>query len=269
MTIDHDKLEAIESQAFQSWFDAASALGTGGIRWQRTDIGDAACFLALDEPSILVNRVLGLGSRALPTVDRLVEIRELYADAGIGRFFLHVLPDRLGPDRDRVLTEAGYSRYRGWMKFVREAGDVSPVRTDLSVRQIDVGHATDFASIVGNAFDIGDAFQPALASLAGAEGWQVFMSFDGDTPAGTGALFTRDGIGYLDFGATHPDFRRRGGQSAVLRTRLLAARDAGCHAVVTMTGEAVAGEEQHSYRNIERAGFSPTYLRENWIPSGR
>jgi GNAT superfamily N-acetyltransferase len=127
----------------------------------------------------------------------------------------------------------------------------------------------DFAAIVGDAFDFGRAFRPALAALPGAEDWQVYMSFDGDTPAGTGALFTRGGIGYLDFGATRPDFRRRGGQTAVLRTRLLAAGEAGCEAVVTMTGEAVAGEEQHSYRNIERAGFSPAYLRENWVPADR
>ena len=49
----------------------------------------------------------------------------------------------------------------------------------------------------------------------------------------------KDGVGYLDFGATHPDFRRRGGQTALLNTRIKAALDAGCSSIVTMTGEAV------------------------------
>jgi hypothetical protein len=35
-----------------------------------------------------------------------------------------------------------------------------------------------------------------------------------------------------------------------------------------MTGEAVPGDDQHSYHNIERAGFEEAYLRENWIPAG-
>ena len=47
-----------------------------------------------------------------------------------------------------------------------------------------------------------------------------------------------------------------------------AALDAGCTSLVTMTGESVPGDEQHSYRNIERAGFEEAYLRENWIPTG-
>ena len=94
------------------------------------------------------------------------------------------------------------------------------------------------------------------------------MSFDGDTPAGTGALYMRAGIAYLDFGATSPDFRRRGSQSALLSTRLRAALDAGCSEIVTMTGEAVPGDAQHSYHNIQKAGFAEAYLRENWVPGG-
>jgi hypothetical protein len=34
-----------------------------------------------------------------------------------------------------------------------------------------------------------------------------------------------------------------------------------------MTGEAVPGDKQHSYRNIQKAGFKEAYLRENWIPT--
>lgn len=77
----------------------------------------------------------------------------------------------------------------------------------------------------------------------------------------------KNGIGYLDFGATHPEFRRRGGQTGLLNMRIGAALDAGCTSIVTMTGEAVPGDEQHSYHNIERAGFKAAYLRENWIPA--
>ncbi len=92
------------------------------------------------------------------------------------------------------------------------------------------------------------------------------MSFAGDVPAGTGAMLVRDGVAHLDWGATHPDFRQRSGQSAVLAKRIHDALGMGCDLLVTTTGEAVPGDPQHSYSNILRAGFAETYLRENWAP---
>ena len=154
------------------------------------------------------------------------------------------------------------------MKFVRGKVDIDSVSTDLAVREIGSDDAGDFAAIVGNAFDFTPAFQPAIAALASDENWRLYMGFDNRTPACTGGLYIKDGVGYLDFGATHPDFRRRGGQTALLNTRIRVALDAGCTSIVTMTGEAVAGDAQHSYRNILRAGFEEAYLRENWIPAG-
>jgi len=258
--------ETIEHQALQSWFDAA--LESAHCNWSLESIGDAQCYVSSTEANILVNRVLGLGPSSEPTADQLTSIREHYENAGVSRFFLHVLPEHFGPDYEQLLRAAGYERYRGWMKFSRGAGDVAPITTDLSIRQVGPEHASEFASIVGSAFDFDADFQPAIAALINAPNWHVYMSFDGDTPAGTGAFYMRDSMAYLDFGATHPDFRRRGAQSGILSTRIRAALDAGCTTIVTMTGEAVPGDEQHSYRNIRRAGFEEAYLRENWIPAG-
>jgi GNAT superfamily N-acetyltransferase len=261
-------LEAIERQAFEAWFRAAMALDDGKFRWTRFRQGDAVCYGSATEPSILINRVLGIGSDYPPTHEQLVGIRNIYSIAGIGRFFLHVIPDKIGSDYADRLTAAGFEKYRGWMKFVRNPGDVEPVTTDLTITRIGPENAGAFASIVGNAFDFKPAFQPAIAALADDPDWHLYMSFNGDTPAGTGGLYMKDGVGYLDFGATHPDFRRRGGQTGLLNTRIKAAFDAGCTSIVTMTGEAVPGDAQHSYNNIQRAGFEEAYLRENWIPAG-
>lgn len=242
------------------------AVDSGDFRWSKIKQGDATCYASTYEPSILINRVLGIGSEYRPTLEQLRDIRSMYVDAGVSRFFLHVIPERIGDDYADLLTEAGYEKYRGWMKFERGTDDVTAHATDLDIRRIGPEHVADFASIVGNAFDFGAGFQPAIAALADDPDWRLYMSFAGDTPAGTGGLYLENGVGYLDFGATHPEFRRRGSQTGLLCTRIRAALDAGCSSIVTMTGEAVAGDEQHSYRNIERAGFTEAYLRENWIP---
>jgi len=266
--VDTTRSEKIELHALQSWFDSVAAATPPNINWSMQVIGDAQCYRSTTEPSILVNRVLGLGSTGTPTVDQLKEIRDFYLDAGVTRFFLHVIPGRLGPDGSALLEAAGYERYRGWMKFSRGTGDTRPITTDLSIRRIGREHAAKFASIVGDAFDFTVDFQAAIAALVDEPNWHAYMSFDGNSPAGTGALYMRDGIAYLDFGATHPDFRRRGAQTGVLNTRIRDALENGCTTIVTMTGEAVPGDEQHSYRNIQKAGLEEFYLRENWIPVG-
>jgi len=259
-------IEKIELQASRGWYEAVSAARLPDYDWRLVEIGDALCSVSSTEQSIMINRVLGLGSKAAPTLEQLTAIRELYREAGVSRFFLHVVPDFLGPDRKELLTAAGFRRHRGWMKFTRGPGEVREPRTDLTVRPIGPEEAADFASIVAPAFDMSPACEPALATLIDDPHWHLYMSFAGERPAGTGALYMRNGIGYLDWASTHPDFRRRGGQTAILSARLHHAFDAGCNTIVTMTGEAVPEDPQHSYSNILRAGFSEAYLRENWVP---
>ena len=77
-------------------------------------------------------------------------------------------------------------------------------------------------------------------------------------------MFIKDNVAYTDWGATHPDFRRRGCQGALLSHRISEAIKLGCKQIVTTTGEEVPGDPQHSYKNILRVGFHESYLRENW-----
>jgi GNAT superfamily N-acetyltransferase len=259
--------EMIERQALLGWYEAASQLEMPGYDWNLEQIGDALCSVSATEPSILVNRVLGLGSQATPTLEQLVEIQRLYSEAGVSRFFLHVVPQIVGPDTGKLLSAAGYRRHRGWMKFTRGPGDVGPVTTNLTVRRIRPDEAADFAAIAAPAFDMTPASQPALTALANDPHWHLYMSFDGARPAGTGAIYISGNGAYTDWAATHPDFRRRGSQTAILNARIQDALDSGCTTIVTMTGEAVPGDPQHSYSNILKRGFSEAYLRENWIPA--
>jgi GNAT superfamily N-acetyltransferase len=261
-------LENAERGAFEAWFRAARQSCPASFGWSLVDIGDARCSVCTSDPSILVNRVFGLGSRGEPAAAQLAAIRRVYAEAGVERFFLHVTPGYGSELRSR-LEDAGFERYRGWMKFTRGTDPVETRDTGLALRTIGRNEAAAFAAIACAAFDLEKATEAAVAALVEAEGWSVHMSFDGGEPAGCGALYVRGAIGYLDWGATRPEYRRRGSQTALLGARLRAARDAGCETIVTMTGEAVPGDPQQSYSNILRAGFAEAYLRENWIPARR
>lgn len=261
-----EQTETVERAALVSWFRTASQLELPDYDWRLEEVDDALCSVSATDPSILINRVLGLGIYSQPTAEQLKEIKRIYSDAGVSRFFLHVLPQSTGPDLERLLGECGFERYRGWMKFKRGTADVEPVATDLEVRRIGPDQAADFAAIAAPAFDMADASQSIVAALANDPDWHLYMTFDDSRPAGTGAVYIKGSFASIDWGATHPDFRRRGSQTAILNARISDALESGCTTIVTMTGEAAPGDPQHSYNNILKRGFTEAYLRENWIP---
>jgi GNAT superfamily N-acetyltransferase len=107
-----------------------------------------------------------------------------------------------------------------------ETGDLPPMMTDM--------FDTFFQTSAGTAF---------LAEV------------DGST-AGGGVVIIHEGIASLGGASTLPEFRNRGVQTALLKTRLAFAARAGCEIamVTTMPGTI-------SQRNVERRGFRVVYTR--------
>jgi GNAT superfamily N-acetyltransferase len=261
-----DELDAIERAALEDMHAAAgpalaARLGLAGATEDGAFVSVAG---ALPPSAVVVNRTIGLGlatpaSRA--GVERFVG---RYRAAGVRRYFVHVHPEARPAELPGWLADLGLEPARGWMRFRRGRSRPPAAATSLTVRSAKAADAEAFAGIECDAFDLGAAAAPWLARLVGRPGWHVFMSFAEAMPAGAGVLFVKDRLGWCDWGATAPAFRGRGSQSALLARRIAHALDLGCRLIGTETGEAVPGDPQHSYRNIERAGFEPTGVRPNW-----
>ncbi len=262
-------LELVEAKALFEFHQAAPAPVRDALGLRLTEWNGTLVSMAPNGGGIVLNRTVGLGSQGPATLDEVATIRRDYASEGVARYFIHATP--LGEPRplSALLEQAGLIKDRAWMKFARGTEPAVEPATDLEVREIDAGFARDFGRIAGTAFGLPESAWGAVAGLVGRPGWHIYMSFDGKTPAGTGALFVHRGIGWTDWGATDPGFRNRGSQAALLARRVNAAIALGCPLIGTCTGEAVAGEEQHSYRNIQRAGFAEIGLRDNYSPAGR
>lgn len=263
----HAACEAIERQAFQDVFDAAPSELRRALGWQVTEVEGALVSIAAEAPSILFNRTLDLGTERPATREAVQDICRRYREAGIGRFFLNVGRDAKPPALRDWLAEEGLQPQRRWMKFVRGPEPAPLADTVFRIGAVGTSECAAFGRVVADAFDLGEAAAGLIPPLVGRRGWHLYGAFAGDTLVATGALFLRDGIAYLDFGATAPAYRRKGAQGALLAARLNAARDLGATTIFTMTGEAVPGDPQHSYHNIERAGFRPLHARENYAPA--
>jgi GNAT superfamily N-acetyltransferase len=206
----------------------------------------------------MFNRVLGLGIEQTATDEQLDEALEFLDGV---RACVAVVPEAEGLV-ERLVTR-GLARDRGWTKFTRPTGNPPTVRTELRVERDESGEA--FAEAAQRGFEVPELFRPWLARLGGRDGWQCFVGYDGEAAAAAGALFVAGKVGWTGIGATVPEHRGKGGQSALLAARIRAAAEAGCEVVVTETGEPVDGLPNGSYRNIVRAGFEPVYVRANYL----
>jgi GNAT superfamily N-acetyltransferase len=263
-----DEQEALERAALEDVYRAAPAGVAERLGIRPCNSGAAFVGLAggLPASAIVLNRTIGLGLGTPASEASVREIVAAYAAAGIARYFVHCHP-RSAPERlPAWLRAAGLEKARSWQKFERPPEPPAMASTDLEIRQVGREHGEDFARIACHAFDLGGVAVPWLAELPGRPDWHVFMSFAGDAPAGTGAIFVRDGLAWFDFAATAPEFRRRGSQGALLARRIRHALALGCRKLLTCTGKAVPGDPQHSYRNLLKAGFRETCVRENYAP---
>jgi GNAT superfamily N-acetyltransferase len=168
------------------------------------------------------------------------------------------------------LAARGFAPSWGWMQFRRGVDDAPAGATALTVREIREGSAAlAFARIVREAYGLPASLEPVIAALPGRADWHCWLALDGTAPAGAAALHVvADGAsraGYIGVAATAAEHRGRGAQSALLATRIRRARELGCDAVYTETGEQLPERPSASYRNIIRSGFEELYVLPNWL----
>lgn len=246
-----------ELAAFRDLYAAAPPeLGAGA-----QEIGGALCLRLEPLSSVtMFNRALGLGIERPATDEQLDEALGFLRGV---EAYVTVAPEAEPRDLGDQLQTRGLAPDRGWTKFSRSTADLPQANSTLRVERDDRGEA--FAEAATRGFGLPDLFLDWLRRLPGRDGWQCFVAFDGDAPAAAGALYVTGVVGWNGIGATVPEQRGKGGQSALLAARIEAAAEAGCEVVVTETGEPVDGQANGSYRNILRAGFEPAYVRANYL----
>jgi len=259
--------EKIEKEALISLHKHCPPEATKALGLYMLEVGDAVAAASVNDPSVVINRTLGLGTENEITEETIKDIKDLYSDRGIKKYFIHIYPNELPQNEIEILEKQGLQKSRGWMKFKRNNSPPPQVPTELDIREASSSEeALHFGRIVANAFGMTELSGPMLAGLIHDPGWHIFLSYSGDSPAGAGAMYIRDHSAWMEWGATDPNFRRRGSQAAIMSARIQKAIELGCKHMFTETGEAVEGDPQHSYKNILKAGFTESVLRENYTP---
>lgn len=260
--------ERMEAAGIAALHEEASEEVRQRLGLRLAHINGTTVSIAAHDPSPLLNRAVGLGLHEPANAEGIERICAAYEEHEIDHFYVGIHPEARPADVRDILGQAGLEPARGWMKFERPPDPAPMATSNLSVRKIGEDHVEDFGRIAAAAYGMIPDAGSLVRGLIGRPGSHLYMTFDGDTPAGTGLLAVDGDCAWFEWASTDPAFRQRGSQRALLARRIEDAIDAGCTRLMTCTGEAVPGDPQHSYHNIEWAGFKPTFVRENWTPAG-
>jgi hypothetical protein len=163
---------------------------------------------------------------------------------------------------DRRLRELGFEPdYREHFWGQRLDGHKPPAaHVDGRVTRAAVGDRDTFARVLNVGYDLpADAVRGhVFGSTIGHAGWTHYLvTFDG-VPGAASVLYVTGGVAQLFVTTTMPEFRGRGAQTALIRTRLEDGIAAGCDLATSQTVD-----DNASPRNMVRHGFELLYDR--WI----
>ena len=218
------------------------------------------CYVTIDPArqtpgaSSNLNRVYMCGAEHGMSSNSILRMIDLFLTERVKRFYVWLSP---GPDMDVArgwLEQHGMvrNRHTGYPTLCRTGHAPVHYQTDLEIREVSE------AEIAAACDDVGEVRWPDYERSARGDGFFHYMAFDGDQPVAIAALCIFEEIGYLMAAATAESYRKRGAQQALIAKRIERAEQAGCSLLVSETLYML----EHSYRNLQRAGFQEAYEKE-------
>ncbi|HEV8388441.1 MAG TPA: GNAT family N-acetyltransferase [Dongiaceae bacterium] len=258
-----ERLEQAEHDAWEDLYNACPAAVAAALGLAAERIDGALYLQARQIPMTQFNRMSGLGLRAMDKA--VLAGLQRFREAGIAQAWFQVAPGPRQAEVEHQLQAAGLQLHaRRWVKFWRPPEPAPHVTTELEVVPVDQKAAGAFADTVLAGFGMPPLLKPWLQALPGREGWHCFLALADGEPTAGAAMYVADRIGWLGMGATRPEHRRKGAQSALLAARIAAGLTLGVDGFTTETGRPHPGEAGPSFANIQRAGFRIAYDRPNW-----
>ncbi len=261
------RIESHEADMWARMVEATAAQPGDPLKARVDRSGPVPLFAlaALDVP--LFNRVIGLGVSEPADDATLDRVLGWYRTLGQTRFWVEVTPVSPPADLSHRLTVRGLADSgRRMAKTWCEPHEIA-VAEDVTVEELGSEDGDAFAACNTAAWNVPDVLLPWFRATVGADGFRHFGVRADGRLVSTGTLFVTDGVAWLGFGATHPGYRGRGYQTALLAHRLNEAWRMGCALAHSETAEDTADEPNPSLHNMHRIGMRTLYDKELWAPS--
>jgi hypothetical protein len=254
------KEDAIEAKAFIDLHQAARGRLADDERFGCIAINGGCAISLPSAPAIGLNRILGL------TTSEDLDEAYSWMSGRAGKRFLQVNTDAASDEVKHWIRSKGFVPHGpGWAKLSRSANAVSlPSPGLVETRKVRSDEAEVFGAMMCAGFGFPERLTALWAAIVGRDGWSCFYALDGDTPVGTGAMFSSGSFAWLGGGTTVPSFRNRGAQKALIQARL---EDGAARSVSTFVVETEvpsADKASISNANLVKMGFVHVYNRSNF-----
>ncbi|ARM91074.1 N-acetyltransferase family protein (plasmid) [Rhizobium sp. CIAT894] len=253
--------DAIEAKAFIDLYQAARGQLPDEERFDCVSL-QGGCVISLPRaPATGLNRILGLG--------KTEDLDEAYnwMEGRRGNRFLQLNIDAASDAVKHWVQSKGLIPHGpGWAKLARNADAVADLAPGaVKTRQVLPEEARLFGAMMCAGFGFPEDLAALWSSIVGRDGWSCHYALDGDTPVGTGAMFTSGSFAWLGGGTTVPSFRNCGAQKALIYARLQEGLARGVSTFVVET-EALSPEKANiSNANLTKMGFVHRYNRANFL----
>ncbi|MBN6038440.1 GNAT family N-acetyltransferase [Amycolatopsis sp. 195334CR] len=268
-TVPVDVAELTEIKAYIDFATSAPATVQEALGLGVSRTGPAQALAVREDPSYFFNRAGGFGTGRPITADDLIPLCDFYREHGVAQGSLMIAPPLLPPDWAGTAAELGLTEGSRFVKLGRDLdtadAGIPALPADWRIGVVEAWQAHEWATVMQTTFGFTapDLIEMA-ASFVGKENWRQYAVWDADRIVAVGSVFFHGECAHMFAGATHPDARGRGAQSALIAARLRAAAAEGCRWIVAETGAEGPGEHNPSLHNLLRAGFEPMYDRANW-----
>jgi len=261
-----DPLElARDMQRLRPWLDAVSGSDCDYRRLEGAPFGSA--LVAIDRatrggrnPSTNRNAIHLCGVGAGLDEPGLAALLAIFADEGIGRFFIHLAP---GPGMDRardLIRAAGFERHL-WVRYpvLALVGTAKPPAPGGIVAR-EVGRDEALAAREAMSATMRSRF----AASPRGPGVRHLLAFDGDRPIAHAALAHHERLACIGWLSIRAPARRGAAEQALIAAAVAMARTLGTERIVAET-LAVLGAARAGFM---RAGFHEVYERETYRLAG-
>ncbi|WP_312930909.1 GNAT family N-acetyltransferase [Agrobacterium cavarae] len=252
--------EAIEVKAFVDLYNVSPATLKSEEHFECLLINGGCAISLPSAPAMGLNRVLGINS--------VNDLEEAYGwmKGKSGNRFLQVNMDRApARTKDWILAKGLLEYGVGWAKLVYDGSSANLSEPNsIRTRHVHIEEAVLFGSMVCKGFNFPSTLTRLWSAIVGKVGWSCFFALDGDNPVGTATMYQSGTYAWLGGGTTLPEFRNRGIQKALIKSRI---EHGLCNGVSTFAVETLApaeGEPNISFDNLRKVGFRHAYHRKNF-----
>jgi GNAT superfamily N-acetyltransferase len=265
--------ERSEADALADAEDSAPERARTELGMASLHLGGGVALSVRHDPTNFWSKALGFGFDEPVTADLVGEVSDFYRSQGTAMATVQLAPSVLPGDWADICAKHGLTAGSRWVKLACAAESALTGATegthaldaDLRLAPVEPEHAAMWAATQLRVFEMPQgALAEMMAALVGRPGWYAYAVWAERRIVGVAAMRVRGEAAQFFGGATLPEYRRRGGQTALIMARARAAQDAGCRWLVAETGAEAPGTHNSSLHNLRRIGFEVVYERQNW-----